>query len=114
MHLIVSCFHVDQDYPDADIKNVADVKSAKKCQDICLVTDDCSKFSYVTQNYNGKYGKGIRGKCFMKSNKTVPLTTENGVTSGPKACPGKSKVSFSSYKEICRVSVPIPFSPTHQ
>ena len=76
------------------------VKSAKECQDICLVTDGCSKFSYVEQWYNGRYGKGIRGKCNLKSTKIVPLTPEHGVTSGPKACPGKSKVSFSSNKKV--------------
>ena len=65
-------------------------ESAKKCQERCQRTDGCGAFSYVKDNYNGRYGKGIRQRCLLKEMGTVPdLVEEENIVSGPKHCPSK-------------------------
>ena len=69
-------------------------ESAKKCQERCQRTDGCGAFSYATINYDGRHGKEIRQRCFLKEKGVIPeLIDQENVVSGPKHCFGRCSIT---------------------
>ena len=83
----------DKDYFGSDIKCVKNVQSTQKCQELCQQTFECDKFTYVTSKYTGPDGSTAgRNGCCLKPKKPIKLIDQPNVVSGPKVCPGKSRL----------------------
>ena len=76
-----TCFIRDVDSSGNDIELKDPVSSAVACQALCRQNANCNFFVYgVTVQQN---------KCFLKSDKVTPLTTQTGLIFGQRACLGK-------------------------
>ena len=62
--------------------------NSKLCQHLCQKTEGCTRFAYVSNEYNGVHGTGIRQCCFMKSTSDENMVDMDGVIVGPKTCNG--------------------------
>lgn len=80
------CFFEHKDYHGSNLAGCVKQDSEAACQNLCKETKGCHKFSYVTSSYNGPYAPGARNNCCLKPAKFIPLTDQEGVTSGPKYC----------------------------
>ena len=78
------------DYPSAPLNSCIMKESASECQTECQNHATCTRFTYVTNSYNGEHGTGIRKCCFFKGTATENLIPMNDVIAGPKTCPSKS------------------------
>ena len=88
------CFDKDKDYTSANLKTCTKTDDAIGCQLLCEKTNECTRFSYITAKYDGQYGAGMKGCCFLKTTTNETLIDHGGVMAGPKSCPvGKNSLS---------------------
>ena len=86
--IIDICFLANKDYQGANLNSGCNkMDNVSECQNLCKVTQGCTKFSYITDTYSGVHGAGARKNCCLKSAATMDLVDEPDVTSGPRSCP---------------------------
>ena len=105
------CFQGEIDRYGADVnidptdplhaKTKGKTESAKKCQDLCKLREDCEVFTYW---HNEKY-------CFLKTNQ-AELRANGNVTSGPKRCPRQKQIVPDPWVETIKGITPTS-DPNH-
>ena len=88
MHFIGGdCFLENLDYQGANInQGCAKKDTIQECQLLCQKTSRCVRFSYITNQYNGKHGNIARKNCCLKDNEVKETKIVQDVMSGPAYC----------------------------
>jgi len=81
------CPENDIDYEVNDIKMVADLSDWQSCSRECSKEKRCSHWTWVTPDYQGKFGPAIHNWCFLK-NSGKGRKVLRGVVSGLSSCDG--------------------------
>jgi len=79
------CFQQDSNYASANMNGACTKTSTVgECQLLCQNTDGCTRFAYLTNNYNGALGK--QQQCCLKSSAVEKTVHEDDVITGPRYC----------------------------
>ena len=84
-YYLETCLLQNKDFTGDDIKCVQR-ESAESCQKLCQQTEQCRKFSYITNTYDGNAKR--RDCCLKRNGKMFPIDNV-GIISGPRYCNGK-------------------------
>ena len=82
-----ACFLTHYDYPGDNLNYGCTKKDTiEQCKMLCQDTEKCDHFVYVTDNYDGMYGSGLRRNCCLKRATTKALIPVQDVATGPRHC----------------------------
>ena len=99
-------FNVNKDYPSTKLElstGCAKREGPAQCQMLCQKNQICTRFSYMTEKYNGVQGSTIKNCCFLKKTVVESPVALSGAISGPQTCPvGKIMISLYLRKSVSR------------